>query len=469
MMPSFARRDSRGGRPYVCSGGNLPPSLTTYLTILRAALMASMTPLPTKLEKLAVHGGTPVRTRMLPYGRQSVDDSDVRAVVEVLKSDWLTTGPKVGEFEERFAARVGARHAVSFSSGTAALHGAAFAAGLGHGDEAITTPLTLCATANSISYQGATPVFADVSADTLNLDPAAVADNLSARKPSRVKAIIAVDYAGHPAALDELGKLAQAQARRTFLIEDACHALGSEYHGKRVGSIADMTVFSFHPVKHLTTGEGGMVATNDAGLAETLRCFRNHGISRDSREWRESGEWFYEMVLLGFNYRLSDIACALGLSQLERLDSNLARRREIAAQYQAGLGDWPAIMTPRVRDGVDPAWHLYPIRLQLETLTADRAEILRALRAENIGVSVHFIPVHRHPYYRDRCKATEVYAVAEDAYERLISLPIFHSMTDQEVQDVICALHKVLSHFEVRRKNKFEGKANTLRSARAGN
>ncbi len=432
-----------------------------------------MTALPTKLEKLAVHGGTPVRAKLLPYGRQSVDDSDIRAVVEVLKSDWLTTGPKVGEFEERFAARVGALHAVSFSSGTAALHGAAFAAGLGHGDEAITTPMTFCATANCILYQGATPVFADVSVDTLNLDPEAVAGKLSRRNPSarksgRVKAIIAVDYAGHPAALDELGRLAQTQPRRTFLIEDACHALGSEYHGKRVGSIADMTVFSFHPVKHLTTGEGGMVATNDAWLAETLRRFRNHGISSESRERRESGEWFYEMVLLGFNYRLSDIACALGLSQLKRLDSNLARRREIAAQYQAGLGKWPAIMTQRVRQGIDPAWHLYPIRLRMEMLAVDRAEIVRALRAENIGVSVHYIPVHRHPYYRERFKATETYPVAEDAYERLISLPIFHSMTDQEVQDVISALHKVLSHFEARRETEYEGKAKTLMGARAG-
>src|ERR1700690_3773191 len=204
-----------------------------------------MTALPTKLETLAIHGGAPVRARLLPYGRQSVDDSDIRAVVEVLKSDWLTTGPKVGEFEERFAERVGARHAVSFSSGTAALHGAAFAAGLGPGDEAITTPMTFCATANCILYQGATPVFADVSADTLNLDPEAVAAKLSARKPSRVKAIIAVDYAGHPAALDELRRLAQAQEQRTLLIEDACHALGAEYHGRRVGGIADMTAFSF--------------------------------------------------------------------------------------------------------------------------------------------------------------------------------------------------------------------------------
>ena len=407
-----------------------------------------MTALPTKLETLANHGGSPVRERLLPYGRQSLDDADIQAVVEVLKSDWLTTGPKVGEFEERFAAWVGVRHAVSFSSGTAALHGSAFAAGLGPGDEAITTPMTFCATANCILYQGATPVFADVSPDTLNLDPKEVSKKVSAR----TKAIFAVDYAGHPAALDELGQLAKAQFQSSqgpspLLIEDACHALGAEYHGKRVGGIADMTVFSFHPVKHLTTGEGGMVATNDARLAETLRCFRNHGISSEARERQEAGQWFYEMVLLGFNYRLTDIACALGLSQLEKLDANLARRREIAAQYASAFRDLSAILVPAVRDGVNPAWHLYPIRLNLGILSAGRSEIFRALRAENIGVNVHYIPVHQHPYYRERSKSKERYPVAEEAYERLISLPMFHSMTAQDVEDVIHAVTKIVDHY----------------------
>jgi perosamine synthetase len=408
-----------------------------------------MSAIPKKLETLALHGGAPVRERLLPYGRQSVEDADVQAVVKVLKSDWLTTGPKIGEFEERFAAWIGARHTVSFSSGTAALHGAAFAAGLGPGDEAITTPMTFCATANSILYQGATPVFADVSPDTLNLDPGEVARKFSARASSRVKAIIAVDYAGHPAALDELGLVAKTQG--ALLIEDACHALGAEFHGKRVGSIADMTVFSFHPVKHLTTGEGGMVATNDARLAETLRCFRNHGINSEARERHESGYWFYEMVLLGFNYRLTDIACALGLSQLERLTANLKRRREIAGQYAEAFRDLPAIVIPAVRDGIVPAWHIYPVRLKLELLAKGRAEIFRALRAENIGVNVHYIPVHQHPYYRERFNTQARYSVAEDAYERLISLPMFHSMTAQDVEDVIHALHKVVAHYEGKR------------------
>ncbi len=402
-----------------------------------------MSALPTELETLAIHGGTPVREKLLPYGRQSLDDADIQAVVEVLKSDWLTTGPKVGEFEERFAAWIGVRHAVSFSSGTAALHGAAFAAGLGPGDEAITTPMTFCATANCVLYQGATPVFADVSPDTLNLDPGEVSRKLS----SRVKAIIAVDYAGHPAALDELVELATKHG--ALLIEDACHALGAEYKRKRVGGIADMTVFSFHPVKHLTTGEGGMVATNDVRLAETLRRFRNHGISSEARERQEAGQWFYEMVLLGFNYRLTDIACALGLSQVEKLDANLARRREIAAQYTVAFRDFSAITVPAVRDGVDPAWHLYPIRLNLGKLSVGRGEIFRALRAENIGVNVHYIPVHQHPYYRERFKSNskDRYPVAEDAYERLISLPMFHSMTAQDVEDVIHALRKVVGHY----------------------
>ncbi len=407
------------------------------------------------METLAIHGGSPVREKLLPYGRQSLDDADIQAVVEVLKSDWLTTGPKVAEFEEQFAAWVSARHAVSFSSGTAALHGAAFAAGLGPGDEAITTPMTFCATANCILYQGATPVFADVSADTLNLDPEQAARKLSARASSgtssrtssRVKAIIAVDYAGHPAALSELGELAKTHG--ALLIEDACHALGAEYQGKRVGGIADMTVFSFHPVKHLTTGEGGMVTTDDARLAETLRRFRNHGISSEARQRQESGQWFYEMVLLGFNYRLTDIACALGLSQLEKLAPNLARRREIAAQYAAAFRELAAIVPPAVREGVEPAWHLYPVRLNLEMLTVGRGEIFRALRAENIGVNVHYIPVHQHPYYRERLtsKSKEKYPVAEDAYERLISLPMFHSMTAQDVKDVIHAVNKVVDYY----------------------
>jgi UDP-4-amino-4,6-dideoxy-N-acetyl-beta-L-altrosamine transaminase len=393
-------------------------------------------------EVLAVHGGSPVRKTWLPYGRQSIDESDIQAVVGTLRSDWLTTGPRVAEFEEAMAAWVGAKYAVSFSSGTAALHAAAFAAGLQTGDEAITSPLTFAATANCVLYQGATPVFADVLLDTLNLDPNLVAARINAH----TKAILPVDYAGHPADLDSILRLAELHG--LVVIEDACHALGAEYRGRRVGSLAHMTVFSFHPVKHLTTGEGGMVTTDNPVFAETLRCFRNHGISSDARQRQSAGQWHYEMVLLGFNYRLTDIACALGLQQLKKLEANLERRRQIAARYATELRNIASVLLPQTRPDVNPAWHLYPIRLDLPRLSVGRGEVFKALRAENIGVNVHYIPVHRHPYYRDRFKYQGgEYPVAEAAYERLISLPLFHGMTDGDVEDVVCALTKVLTHF----------------------
>jgi perosamine synthetase len=391
---------------------------------------------------LAIHGGKPVRETLLPYGRQLVEESDIEAVVDVLRSDWLTTGPKVAEFEEAFASRVSSAYAVSFSSGTAALHAAAFAAGLKSGDEAITTPLTFAATANCVLYQGGTPIFADVSNDTLNLDPERMVRKLS----SRTKAVFPVDYAGHPADLRAI--LEVARKFGLIVIEDACHSLGAEYSGEKVGGIADMTVFSFHPVKHITTGEGGMVTTNSAQFAENLRRFRNHGISSDARQRQKAGQWHYEMVDLGYNYRLPDFACALGIQQLKRLDQNLALRRAIATKYSSAFRDIPGVVIPAVRRDVNPAWHLYPIRLDLARLKADRAEIFRALRAENIGVNVHYIPVHYHPYYRERFGSRNgEFPVAEDAYSRLISLPMFHGMTDQDVEDVITAVHKMMRHF----------------------
>jgi len=393
-------------------------------------------------EALALHGGTPVRTTLLPYGRQTIDEDDIQAVVDTLRSDWLTTGPKVNEFEEAFATWVGARYAVSFSSGTAALHGAAFAAGLGAGDEAITSPLTFAATANCVLYQGAKPVFADITADTLNIDPEQARRLLT----SRTKALLPVDYTGHPADLEAMLEIAERHG--LTVIEDACHALGAQYRGRRVGSVSHMTVFSFHPVKHLTTGEGGMVTTDRGEFAETLRQFRNHGISSNARDRQREGQWHYEMVLLGFNYRLTDIACALGLQQLAKLEANLARRREIAAKYTAALRVVPGIMVPAVRSEVLPAWHLYPIRLDLAKLSAGRAEIFRALRAENIGVNVHYIPVHLHPYYRERfAYRGGEFPVAEAAYESLISLPMFHGMSDEDVEDVVRAVDKVSGHY----------------------
>lgn len=403
-----------------------------------------MSTMATDRETLAVHGGRPVRKTLLPYGHQFIEEADIQAVVEVLRSDWLTTGPKVPEFEEAFAARMGAKYAVSFSSGTAALHGAAFAAGLQPGDEAITSPMTFAATANSVLYQGATPIFADVSPDTLNLDPELVRERIT----PKTKAIIPVDYAGHPAEMESF--LAIAERHGLVLIEDACHALGATYRGRRVGSIAHMTVFSFHPVKHLTTGEGGMVTTDDPGYAETLRKFRNHGINTEARQRQSAGQWHYEMEFLGFNYRLPDIGCALGLSQLKNLEKNLARRRDIAEQYRKAFVDMPGIDVPAVREDVEPVWHLYPIRIDPGLLAVDRGEVFRALRAENIGVNVHYIPVHLHKYYRERFgyKGGE-YPIAEAAYGQLISLPMFHAMSDEDVNDVVRAVRKVWEHCRI--------------------
>jgi perosamine synthetase len=394
-------------------------------------------------DRLASEGGTPVRATMLPYGRQHIDEDDIRAVVDVLRSDWLTTGPKIAEYESAFAASVGARHAVAVSSGTAALHAAASVAGLGPGDEMITTPLTFVASANCARYVGANPVFADVEDDTLNIS----AEQVRARLTDRTRAIVAVDFSGQPADLDELRDL--AARRNLVLIEDACHALGATYRGRRVGSLATMTIFSTHPVKHVTTGEGGVITTEDDALAEQLRRFRNHGIATDARTRSESGSWFYEMTTLGFNYRITDLQCALGLSQLRHAEDWLARRAAIARRYAEGLAGVPALRLPVVRDDRTSAWHLYVVRVQSDSLRAGigRADVFRALRAENIGVNVHYIPVTWQPYYRSLGHGPGECPVADAAYESLVSLPMFPAMTDHDVDDVVRAIRKVLGAY----------------------
>lgn len=390
---------------------------------------------------LAIEGGDPVRSTVLPYGRQWLDDDDISAVVDVLRSDWLTTGPKVSEFEEAFAEYVGAKHAVAVSSGTAALHAAAFACGLREGDEVITTPLTFAASANCVLYQQGTPVFADVRPDTLNLDPEKVREKIT----SRTKALIPVDYTGQPADMDEMNAIAADHG--LMVIEDASHAPGAQYKGRRVGTLADMTVFSLHPVKHLTTGEGGVITTDDPRLAQQMRLFRNHGLSSDAKERQEKGVFVYEMVELGYNYRLTDIQCALGLSQLAKVDRWLERRREIAAQYSEVLGTIPELELPAVRPDCRPAWHLFVILLNLEKLRVGRTEVFQALRAENIGVNVHYVPVPWHPYYRDLGYERGNWPVAEGAYERLLSLPMFPTIDDKDIDDVIEALKKVVDAY----------------------
>jgi len=391
--------------------------------------------------ELAIEGGKPVRPIMLPYGRQWIDEDDIAAVVSVLRSDWLTTGPNVVAFEESFAKQVGARYAVAVSSGTAALHAAVFAAGIGPGDEVIVPPMTFAASANCVRYQGGTVVFADVRPDTLNLDPARVQEAIT----PHTRAIITVDYTGQPCDLDELNDL--AERHNLTLIEDAAHALGATYHDHCVGALAHLTAFSLHPVKHITTGEGGVTTTNDKDLAARLRLFRNHGITSDHRQREATGSWFYEMAYLGYNYRLTDFQCALGLSQLKRFPNWLTRRRQIAGRYTEALAGFPEIDLPVVLPDRESAWHLYVIRLNSERLRVGRMDVFKALRAENIGVNVHYIPVSWHPYYQNLGYTKGQWPVAEAAYERLISLPIFPAMSDQDLKDVVMAVNKVIKHY----------------------
>ncbi len=386
--------------------------------------------------RLAIDGGEPVRRQLLPYAHQWIDEDDVAAVTAALRSDWLTTGPRVPAFERDLAWFSGARHAVAFSSGTAALHGATSAAGLGPGDEAVTTPLTFVATSNAVLYVGAEPRFADVDAGTLLIEPEAVAAAIT----QRTRAILPVDYAGQPADYDALRAIAdRAPGGRLTIIADASHSLGATWRGRSVGTLADMTVLSLHPAKIMTTGEGGAVLTDRDDLAERLRRFRNHGIATELAARRD---WTYEMVELGYNYRLTDIGAALGSSQLTRIETFLARRRELAAHYLRRLAGHERLDPPVVAPGADPAWHFAYVQLRLDRLRVDRGAVFRALRAEGIGVNVHYIPVHRHPYYRTRFPGISM-PVAEAAYERLLTLPLFAAMTTADVDDVVQALDKV--------------------------
>lgn len=396
-------------------------------------------------DKLALEGGTPVRQSVLPYGRQWLDDDDVAAVVEVLRSDWLTTGPKVTAFEQAFAACVGVQEAVAVSNGTAALHAAMYVLGIQPGDEVIMPAMTFAASANCVVFQGATPVFADVDPDTLLIDPA----DVEAKITQRTKAIIAVDYAGQPCDYDALRVI--AERHELALVDDACHALGGAYKGRPVGGLADLNTFSLHPVKNIAAGEGGVITTTDPHWAQEMRVFRNHGITSDHRQREELGSWYYEMVDLGYNYRLTDIQCALGLSQLSKLSMFVQQRQAIARWYDTAFHDLPAVSPLLVRSDAEHAYHLYVIRLELQAIAADRATVFSALRAEGIGVNVHYIPVHLHPYYQRRFHTRpDTCPVAESAYTRMISLPIFPAMSHDDAMDVVAAVTKVLRAYRRR-------------------
>jgi perosamine synthetase len=369
---------------------------------------------------------------MIPYGRQWIDEEDIQSVIEVLRSDWLTTGPWVERFEEAAAKFIGAQNAVVVSSGTAALHAAMVAAGIGPGDEVLLPPMTFVATANAVVFQGGRPVFVDVDPGTLLIDPARV----EARITPRTKAMIAVDYAGHPCDYDELRKIARRHG--LILIADACHAIGAEYKGQKVGALADLTIFSFHPVKHITTGEGGMVLTHVHEWAVKMRRFRNHGLQTDHRERFQQNTWVYEMKGLGFNYRLTDFQCALGLSQLRKLPAWINRRREIACQYDRAFMDISAIKPLHRSSQVKHAFHLYVVRVDFGQWNTTRPALFTSLRKKGIGVNVHYIPVHLQPFYRERLgTGPGDCPVAELAYEQILSLPIFPRMSDADIQTVV--------------------------------
>lgn len=395
------------------------------------------------MTKLAVDGGTPVRASMLPYARQCIDDDDRLAVDSVLRSNWLTTGPMVKEFEEAVTQYTGAAEGVAVNTGTAALHAAMWAAGVGPGDEVIVPAISFVASANCVLYVGATPVFADLSPDTLNLDP----DDVQRKLTSRTRAIVVVDFAGHPC--DHVALRTIANQYELTVIEDAAHSLGATYQGRKVGTLQDITTLSFHPVKHVTTGEGGMVLTDDPDVAKRVRSFRHHGIDLDLHNRNKTNSWEYDVVDLGFNYRLPDINCALGVSQLAKSDRWLERRRAIVAAYHDALHGLPMLQLPEERADCLSAWHLYIVRLNLETITVSRSQVFSALRAENIGVNVHYIPIPWMTHYANLGYVRGQWPVAEREYERMISLPMYPGMSDQDVADVVTAVIKVVKNYSI--------------------
>ncbi|HHV28948.1 UDP-4-amino-4,6-dideoxy-N-acetyl-beta-L-altrosamine transaminase [Acetivibrio mesophilus] len=377
--------------------------------------------------------------KFIPYGRQWIDEDDINAVVEVLRGDYLTTGPKIKEFEENLAKYTGAKYAVAISNGTAALHAACFAAGIKEGDEVITTPITFAASANCLLYMGAKPVFADIDPDTYNIDP----KEIRAKITEKTKAIIPVHFTGQPCDMDEILRIAKEY--NLLVIEDGAHAIGAEYKGRKIGILGDMTTFSFHPVKHITTGEGGAITTNSEELYKKLTLFRTHGITREKEELLENhGSWYYEQQYLGYNYRMTDIQAALGISQLKKSDRFLQLRRDYAKLYTEAFESINELVVPYQLDGTNSSWHLYILKLKPERLDCDRKKIFEELQARKIGVNVHYIPVYYHPFYKKLGYIKGLCPQAEDFYERIITLPLFPKMEREDVRYVISNVKDVL-------------------------
>ncbi|MDY4069535.1 MAG: UDP-4-amino-4,6-dideoxy-N-acetyl-beta-L-altrosamine transaminase [Lachnospiraceae bacterium] len=396
------------------------------------------------MEKPAIEGGTPVRDTKLFYGHQYIDEADIKAVTDVLRSDFLTCGPQIGNLEKRLCELTGARYAVACSNGTAALHMACQAAGIGEGDELITTPITFAASANCALYCGARPVFADINPETYNIDPACVKEKIT----ERTKAVVAVDYTGQAVELNPL--LEMCHEKGITLIEDGAHSIGTLYDGRPVGSIADMTTFSFHPVKTVTGGEGGAVLTNDPKLYQRLKLFQTHGITREPEllQHEAHGSWYYEQIELGMNYRMTDMQAALISSQLDKLPMFSRRRKEIVAKYDQAFSRIPELFVQKEIPESDTTRHLYILRIRPEKLTIDRKQFFEAMTAENICCNVHYIPVYYHPYYEKLGYEKGLCPHAEKLYSEIMSLPLYYSLTDQDVEDVITAVRKLCEYYK---------------------
>ena len=395
------------------------------------------------MDKPAICGGTPVRDTKLFYGHQYIDEADIQAVVDVLKSDFLTCGPKIDELEKRLCQITGAKYAVACSNGTAALHIACQAAGIGAGDEVITTPITFAASANCALYCGARPVFADINEETYNIDPIKVKELTN----ERTRAVVAVDFTGQSVELDAL--LSHCRKNHLVLIEDGAHVIGTRYNGKYNGSIADMTTLSFHPVKTVTGGEGGAVLTNSEEYYQKLLLYRTHGITKDPRqmEHEPDGPWYYEQTALGMNYRMTDMQAALVISQLDKLPMFSKRRKEIVKTYNEAFSKLPQIIVQKEIPESDTTRHLYILRLDLSQLKIGRKQFFEALYAENICCNVHYIPTYYFPYYEKLGYKRGICPKAEKLYEEIISLPLYYAMTDEDVQDVIDAVTKIAEYY----------------------
>lgn len=394
------------------------------------------------MNKLAINGGNPVSKEFLPYGKQAIDENDIDSVVKVLRSDYLTTGPVNDEFEQSLCEYTGAKYGVTISNGTAALHAACYAAGIIEGDEVITTPITFAASANSVLYCGATPVFADINPKTYNIDPESIEEKIT----EKTKAVIAVDFTGQSVEVDEIKRICDKY--NLVFIQDAAHSLGTKYKDKHIGSVADITCFSFHPVKTITSGEGGAVLTNSEEFYNKIKLFRSHGITRETGLMTATPyNGFNEQISLGYNYRMTDIQAALGNSQLSKIESFVKRRKEIVNKYDDAFKDIPEIILQEEIPESDTSRHLYIIQLNLELLTVGRNEIYAALNAENIGLQVHYMPVYWHPYYQELGYEKGICPKAESLYNRIFTIPLYYSLSDEQVNLVIEGVKKVISYF----------------------